>query len=308
MSGRGWVLFGVMCVIWGVTYSLIKIVVEAGVSPLFMTWARVVLASGLLLTLAWRADLLRGLARYAVPLVGFAVVEMIVPQPLIAAGERDVSSSLTAIIIASSPLFVSLLALRFDSEEVPSRRALFGLFCGLVGVALLVGIHVTGSRAEAIGIAAILVSALLYAVGPLVVSRRLASVDPRASMGVTVAIAAVALTPAVPFTAPEATPPAKALIALAFLGFGCTGAAFLIYGALIVEVGARRALVVTYVNPVVALFIGVIFLDESAGPTTVAGLLLILVGSWLGTGGALPSVGEVTSVLLSRRRGDSLGA
>src|SRR5204862_7230111 len=99
---------------------------------------------------------------------------------------------------------------------------------------------------------------------------------------------------------PASAPSADAIIALLVLGFFCTAAAFVFYGALIAEAGPGRALVITYTSPVVAVALGVAVLGESPGPGAIAGLLLILAGSWLSTDGRLPP--GLTAVL-DRRRG-----
>ena len=87
----------------------------------------------------------------------------------------------------------------------------------------------------------------------MVLKRHLADLDPRASMGAALAIAALVLTPAAALDPPEAAPPAEAIVALVVLGLLCTAAAFVIYAALVADVGPGRALVITYVAPVVAV-------------------------------------------------------
>jgi len=287
VSARGWSLFAAVTLLWGITYSLIKVVVEAGLGPVFVTWSRLALAALVLLALAWRAGVLEQVRGRLPWLAVFAVVELAVPQSLIATGETAVSSSLTAILIATAPLFVTLLALRFDASERPSKWGLTGLLCGLVGVSALVGVELSGG--ELVGAAAIVVAAFCYAAGPLVLKRHFRGVDPRASMGVSIGIAALLLTPTLALDRPNVLPSPGTLTALGALGLLCTAAAFVLYSALIMEVGAHRALVVTYANPVVALLVGVTFLDERPGLGTAIGLLLILSGSWLATGGQLPT-------------------
>jgi len=283
MSARGCWLFALVSVLWGVVYAVIKVAVDAGLEPLFITWVRLVIAACVLLPLAWRVADIGALRRRLGSLALFALVEVVVPQPLITAGEQRVSSSLTAILIAAAPLFVVLLALRFDASERPSRRAFLGLVTGFVGVAVLVGVDVAGSGREAVGAAAILTAAFCYAVGPLIVKHRLRELDPRASMGVSITLAALAVTPALSFDLPTTTPPARAIAALAGLGLFCTAAAFSLYAALIAEVGPARALVVTYLNPVVALAVGIALLGERLTAGGIGGLALILVGSWWAT-------------------------
>ena len=241
--------FAAVAILWGIPYLWIKVVVDEGVSPAFLAWVRIVLGGGVLLVLARRAGTLGGLRGRWRWLVLFALTELAVPFPLIAAGERHVSSGLTAILIASAPLFVALLALRFDASERPSRRQLAGLVLGLLGVGALVGIDIAGRRDELVGAAMILVAAFGYAVGPMFFKRHLADVDPRASMGACLALAAVALAPFAATDPPSVMPSAKALGALAGLGLFCTAAALVLWGKLIAQMGAGRALVVTYVSP-----------------------------------------------------------
>jgi drug/metabolite transporter (DMT)-like permease len=288
VSARAWVAFAAVSTLWGMPYLFIKVAVDDGVSPMVLAWVRVVLGAAVLLALAWHAGTLgavRGRWRW---LAVFAVVEIAIPFPLIAAGEQHVASSLAAIIIAAAPLFVALLALRFDVEERVSGVRLAGLLIGLAGVVALVGIDVAGQSDELLGALAILLAAFCYAVGPMVLKRHFADLDPRASMGAALALAALVLTPAVVLDPPDAVPPAEALASLAVLGLFCTAAAFVFYGALVVEAGPGRALVITYVAPVVAVALGVAVLDERPGPGAIAGLLLILAGSWLSTDGRLP--------------------
>ena len=109
------------------------------------------------------------------------------------------------------------------------------------------------------------------------------------------------LAPAAALDPPHAGPWLGALAAVAFLGLVCTAAAFVIYSALISEVGTSRATVITYVNPVVAVTLGVVLLGEQPGTGAIAGLLLILAGSWLSADGRLPP-GLGRLVARARRR------
>jgi drug/metabolite transporter (DMT)-like permease len=278
-----------MSVIWGIPYLFIKIAVDDGISPFFLSWARVTLAALVLLALVPRqaAALLsgRGPTRW---LVGYAVFEIAVPFPLIAFGEIHVDSSVAAIIIACVPLIVALLALRFDHAERPNRTRMIGMLIGLSGVVVLVGIDIAGRAGELLGAAAILLAAVGYSVGPMIVKHRLGPLDPRATMAASLTIAAIMLTPAAAFSYPSSVPPTDALVALVVLGLLCTAIAFVIFNALIKEIGPSRAVVITYINPVIAVCLGIAVLGESPGAGAIAGLLLILAGSWLATDGRLP--------------------
>jgi drug/metabolite transporter (DMT)-like permease len=283
MSRRAWLAFAAVSIIWGIPYLFIKVAVDDGVPPAFLAWVRVVIGAAVLVAIAWRARLLRSVRDRLWWLVAFAVVEIVVPFPLIAAGEQYVDSSVAAIIIATAPLFVALLALRFDATERTSGRRLAGLFIGLGGVVALVGVDIAGEADELLGAAALVAAALGYAGGPMILKRHLVDLDQRAVMGAGLCVAAVLLSPGAALDPPEAMPSAAALVALAVLGLVCTAAGLVVYGMLVAEAGAGRALIITYVNPVVAVALGVAFLDERPGPGALVGLALILAGSWLAT-------------------------
>jgi drug/metabolite transporter (DMT)-like permease len=288
VSARAWTGFAALSLLWGVPYLFIKVAVDGGMSPAFVAWVRVVLAAVILLALAGRAGVLPTVRGHWRWLAIYGVIEIAIPFPLIAAGEQHVSSSLAAILIAAVPLFVALLAIRFDHAERATGSRLAGLLIGLTGVVVLMGIDVAGKRDEMLGAAAILVAALGYAAAPMVLKRKFGHLDSRAAMGTSLAIAAIALTPFAALAPPEAMPDADVLASLAVLGIACTALALVILTALIVEIGPGRALVITYINPVIAVALGVVILHEHLGPGSVIGLLLIIAGSWLSTDGRLP--------------------
>jgi drug/metabolite transporter (DMT)-like permease len=288
VSRRAWLAFAAMSVLWGVSYLLIKIAVDGGLPAPDVAWLRVAVAALLLTALAWRAGklgALRGRWRW---LIAYAVAEISIPFPLIAAGEVHVASSLAAIIIAAVPLIGAVLALRFDHSERPTAIRAVGLVVGFSGVIALVGIDVAGSGQELLGAGAILLAAVGYAIGPMLVKHRLAGLDPRALMGASLALATLILTPFAAIDTPARTPTVGAFAAVAALGLFCTAAAFVIFTVLIRDAGTSRATVITYVNPLIAVALGVALLGERPGAGAVAGLLLILAGSWLATGGTLP--------------------
>jgi drug/metabolite transporter (DMT)-like permease len=287
VSARAWALFAAVSVIWGMPYLFIKIAVEE-ISPSLVAWSRLTLAAIVLLPLAWKLGALRGLAARWRILTAFAAVEMAIPWPLLGFGEIHVSSSLAAILVATVPLFVALLATRFDHSERPTATRLAGMLVGLGGVVALVGIDVGSQRDELLGALAILLVAFLYAVGPMIVKRRLSDVDPLGPVAASVAIAALLVTPFAFADLPDSTPSADTFASIAVLGLLCSALAFLLFFRLIAEVGPGRATVITYINPVVALALGVAILDESVTTGVVVGLLLILAGSWLSTDGRLP--------------------
>ena len=288
MTPRAWMLFAAVSVLWGVPYLFIKLAVEE-LSPSFVAFARVALAAAVLLPVALRRGALHGLRARWRPLAAFALFEIAVPFPLIGFGEQRVSSSLAAILISSLPLFVALLALRIDQEERVGGSRLLGLGIGLAGVVLLLGVDVAGSAAELVGAAAILVATAGYAIGPMIVKRHLRDADPIGPVTGALVVAGVLLAAPALASAPDRVPSVEATVSLVVLGIACTALAFLCFFALIAAVGPSRASVIAYVNPAVAVALGVALLGEEVGTGAIAGLLLILAGSWLSTGGRPPS-------------------
>ncbi len=293
MSQRAWWAFAVMSVTWGASYLLIKIGLDGGIPALDVAWLRVAVAAVILMVLAWRAGTLPTLAGRWRWVVGYAVAEISIPFPLIALGEVHIASSLAAIIIAAVPLIVTVLSLRFDPSERPTPMRALGLAIGFVGVVALVGIDVAGSSAEVLAALAVLVGAIGYAIGPMLVKLGMDGIDSRAAMGASLVIAAVILTPFAALDLPHRTPTVGALAAVAALGIFCTAMAFVVYTVLVREAGTGRATIITYINPLVAVVLGVTLLGERPGPGALAGLVLILAGSWLSTGGRLPPRGPL---------------
>jgi drug/metabolite transporter (DMT)-like permease len=294
-----------MSAIWGVPYLFIKLALDGGAPPALVAWARVALAAAVLLVLAARAGVLAPLRGSLIWVALYGVVEVAIPFPLIALGEQRVPSSLAAIAIATVPLLIAVLALRLDGAERPGPVRLAGLLVGFGGVVALVGVDLSHRPGELLGVLAVLGAALGYALGPMILKRRgLLALDPRATMGASLAVAAVLLAPAAALTAPARAPSAGALAAIAVLGLLCTALAFVVFSVLIAEAGPARASVITYVNPLVAVALGVAILGERPGAGAVAGLLLILAGSWLSTDGRLPPGWTAArSRLRSRRAG-----
>ncbi len=289
MSARAWLAFGAVSALWGIPYLFIRVAVDGGMSPLFLVWVRLALAAAIVTAMAWRAGVLPGLRGRLRWILAYAVIEFAIPFPLIAAAERHVASSLAAIIVAAVPLIIALLALRFEPGERVSRRRLIGLLVGFAGVIALVGIDVAGSSTGLLAAGAVLLAAVGYAAGPMILNRHLLDLDARAVTAAALLTAALVLTPAGLLETPSRTPSAAALASVAVLVVLCTVAGFLIYTRLVSEVGPGRAAVITYIAPVLAVALGVAVLGEHVGTGAIAGLLLILSGSWLSTGGRLPA-------------------
>ena len=207
---------------------------------------------------------------------------------LISAGEEQISSSLAGILVASVPLFTALLAIWVDHEERSQGLRLGGVLVGFGGVALLLGVDLGGSGSALLGGLAVVLASLGYAVGGLLVKHRLAGLAPVGMSAAVVTASAIFLLPPALLTAPEAAPGLGPAAAVAVLGVLGTGLAFVILYRLIASIGPARAWLVTYIAPGFAVVYGAVLLSEEVTVATLAGLALILFGSWLAAEGRLP--------------------
>jgi drug/metabolite transporter (DMT)-like permease len=287
VSARGWVLFALMSVIWGVPYLMIKVAVEGGVSVPVLVFARTAVGAAVLLPLALRGGRMRGLRRHWRPLVAFAAIEIMVPWALLSDAERHLTSSMTGLLIAASPI-IAVVAGRLtgDAERLRPIRWV-GLGVGLAGVVVLAAPELRGGNPWSI--AEVLLVAACYATAPLIAARRLGDVPGLPLTAACLTLAALVYTPPAIITWPDVVPSGPVLAALAGLAVLCTALAFLVFFALIREVGPSRALVFTYVNPAVAIAAGVILLGEPLTPSILVSFVLILGGSVLATAPAVRS-------------------
>ena len=288
MTRKGWLLFIAMSVFWGIPYLFIKIAVRE-LDPTVVVFARVGIAAAVLLPVAAHRRVLRQLRGQWLAIATLACVQIAGPFLLISYGEQHIASSLTSLLIAADPLLVALFALRFDPGERVSGRRLIGLLIGMGGVVVLLGLDVGGDKQRLLGAVLVLLAAVGYAAGALLIKRP--TIANLASLGV-VAVECVIVTvvvfPLAVTRLPSKIPDLEVIASLLVLGLICTALAYLTFFALVAEVGASRGTVITYVNPAVSVLLGVTLLGESLNAAIVVGFLLIIVGSWLSTGGILP--------------------
>ncbi len=281
MSRRGWVLFVAMSVIWGVPYLLIKVAVGE-VTPAMLVFVRCVVGAALLLPWTIASGQLRPVLRHWKALLLFTALEMAGPWFLIAYAEKSLSSSLTGLLVAGVPFVAALAARLLGEEERLTPVRILGMVIGVVGIGVLLGLDVGGT--EVLPLLAIALVLVGYATGPLVVTRALPEVPGVAASSIALFLTAVVYAP---LTAPQwdelGGVSAPAWLSLALLGVVCTALALALFFALIREVGPQRSLVITFVNPAVAVLLGVLLLDEPFTLGIALGLPLVLVGCVLAT-------------------------
>ena len=280
MTRRGIVLFASMSVIWGIPYLFIRIAVEE-ISPSVLVLGRTAIAAAILLPIAvLRVDLRPILARWRW-VVAFTVVEIAVPWVMLGAAEQHISSSLAGLLISGVPLVGAAIALATRGADRFGRAGLAGLLVGVAGVAAIVGGDL--GTADPVAFLEIAVVVVGYAVGPAILARCLGGLSSLGIMAVSLALCAVVYIPIAAAQWPATMPSTNVLGAVAILAVICTAAAFLVFAALIDEIGPVRATVITYVNPGVAAVLGVVVLHETFTASMGIGFGLVILGSVLAT-------------------------
>jgi|SRR5579875_61387 len=284
MTRRGWAYFVAVGVVWGLPYLLIRISVRE-ISPPLLVLVRTGGAALFLVPLAaLRGALVPAIRRWRAILL-YTVAELGVPWVFLFSAERRLPSSLTGLLVAAVPLVAAVVAWLTGSEAVDLRR-MTGLLVGLAGVGILVGFSVAG--AHLLAVLSILFVAVGYALGPWVVDHQLRDVPPLGVIAWSMLVCAVGYAPWAAVELPSRPLSASVVESAVALTVVCTIVAFLLFFALIGEVGAMRATLVTYVNPAVAVVLGVAALGEPFGAATAAGFVLILGGCYLASRPARP--------------------
>lgn len=283
MSRKGLILFIATGIAWGLPYFFIRIAVE-DFSTVTIVFARVIIGGAVLIPLAiYRKALMPAIKQWRWVLA-FAAIEMVVPWWLITEAERNISSGLAGLLVATVPFFAILIAYFYQGDKsVKHPKTLMGLVIGFVGVVLLVGIDSLAGHISPVHVLMVIVAAVGYAIAPAIAAQKLNNVE---TVGViSLSLAMVAVVYAVPaliaLPAEIAAGPAiESWIALGVLGVICSAVAFVIFFSLIREIGSARATLITYLNTAVALVLGILFLNEPLTLGIIIGFPLVLVGSY----------------------------
>jgi drug/metabolite transporter (DMT)-like permease len=289
LTRRGALLFAAMCVIWGIPYLMIRVAVRE-LAPVTMVFLRTGIAAALLLPLAARRRELRPLLARWRPLLAYTAVEVALPWLLLGRAETKLTSSLTGLLIAAVPLVGALIVTLSSERARLGGRRWLGLLVGIVGVGGIVGLDLGQINLVALGEVGLV--AVCYAVGPLIVARRMGGLPALGIVAASLGLTGVVYAPLAAFNLPSTFPSAHVVESIVGLAVVCSAAAFLIFFALIKEVGPLRATVITYVNPAVAAALGVTLLNEQLTVGMVAGFALVLAGCILATGGAPEAIPE----------------
>jgi drug/metabolite transporter (DMT)-like permease len=278
MTRRGWVLFAALGLIWGVPYLFLRIAVRE-LDPVVVAFGRTTIASVLLLPLAVRARALRPLLRHWKALLAYTVAEIVVPWVLLGHAETRLTSSTTGLLIATVPIIAAVLLTALGHDRLDARR-MAGLAVGFCGVGLLVGLDFRPT--DLVAVLEVLAVVIGYAIGPIIITRYLAGLPSIGVVTGSLLIATIAYAPFALLRWPTRAS-SGAIASVVVLAVLCTAAAFLVMFALIAEAGPARMSLITYVNPVVAVSLGALVLQEPITIGLAIGFPLILAGSVLGT-------------------------
>ncbi len=282
MTTKGLALFLLAGVIWGVPYFFTEFALESFSTPSII-WLRVTIGALVLIPIAMRSGALKKAIKYWPWVLAFAAIEMVGPWYLIPEAQRSVSSGVASLIITTVPFFgILIVGLRGD-KSVWHPKTIAGLAIGGLGVIGLIGIDVFRDNLELLPILMLLVSALGYAIAPIIVSDKLNDVPMFAvialALGMVSVIYAVPAWTTLPTEMPEAS--LESWLGVLSLGVITTAIAFVVFFTLIKEIGPARAELIVFVNVAVAVGLGVVVLQEPFTIGMMVGFPLIIFGSYL---------------------------
>jgi drug/metabolite transporter (DMT)-like permease len=294
MTRQAWVLFAAMSVIWGIPYLLIKVAV-AELSPAAVAGSRTLLAAVILLPLAVHQGALRPVLRHWKWVVAFALLERAGPWLLLGHAEIRVTSGFAGLMLATVPLFGVVIArLRGDPHAFAPVR-LRGLGVGILGVGFLVGIDSLAGQIDLLSVVELLLVALGYAAAPVIANTVLADVPSMGVIAVSVAVVALLYLPWTVADYSAGGISMEVIAAVVVLGLVCTALAFVLFFRLIALAGPVRATVITFINPAVAIGLGILVLSEPLTWGMVLGFPLVLLGAWWATRTPAGEAGAVRS-------------
>ena len=279
MSRRNWFLFFFVGFIWGIPYLLIKVAVE-DLSPPVIVFARVAIGAAILIPIAMkRGSLMPAIKawKYVIP---YAIGEMVGPWFLITAAEQKMTSGLTGLLVATVPIWTTIIASLHGDKTVWQAKRLLGIFVGFVGIVLVVGIESFSGRQSIVAIAMVIIASIGYAWAVTMVTTKIPHIEPISINGVAMVFTAIVYLPFALIYAPDKAPSMEALGSVLVLGLFPTAMAFILFFQLIKDIGTARGSLVTYLNTAFAVILGVIILREPFTLGIALGLPLVLIGSY----------------------------
>jgi drug/metabolite transporter (DMT)-like permease len=284
MSRRAILLFLAVGVAWGIPYYFIAVANESFSTP-SIVWLRVTIGAIVLLPIViYRGDFRATLKNWRGVLL-FATLEMVGPWYLITEAERTTASSLAGLMMTTIPFIAAFITGTFLGDRAARHPiTITGLVIGFLGVFSLVGIDALSGAIDIVPVSMLEVSAICYAIAPIVAGRTMPNVSGLSLSAVALAMVSVIYAPFAMFSLPADIakgPEISGWISIFVLGAVSSAIAFVLFFELIKHVGPRRATLITYLNLLVASVLGIVFLNEPLTTGILIGLPLVVVGSYL---------------------------
>jgi len=280
MTRKSWIQFGIVGFLWGIPYLLMKVAV-ADIPPPLIVAGRTLIGAAILIPIALRKNTLKDAIKGIKYVIPYAVLEMVGPWILITSAEKEISSGLAGLLVATVPFFASIFSSLRGDHSVWQPKRIFGLVVGFVGIVALVGIESITGTSNPKAIAMVILAAIMYAYAVLMVTTNLPGVDGIAINGVAMGLTCLFYTPIAIATWPSNPVSTEAIAALVALGVLSTAIAFMLFFIVIVEIGVARGSLTTYVNTAVAVVLGILILNEPITLGIIVGLPMVLLGSYL---------------------------
>lgn len=249
-------------------------------SPSVIVFGRVIIGAALLIPIALKQGLVRDIIKGWKYVIPYAFAEMVGPWYLISSAEKNISSGLAGLLVATVPIWATVFASINGDKTVWHSTRLFGLMFGFAGLIALVGIESITGSSSITSISMVLVAAILYAYAVNMISKKMPGVSGVALNGVAMAIAAIFFAPFAYAQWPTGAIPQDAIWSIIGLGVLCTAVAFVVFFKVMDDIGPARASLVTYINTAVAVVLGVMILSEPLTLGIMVGLPMVLVGSY----------------------------
>ena len=283
MSRRNLILFLLAGFLWGIPYLFIRVAVDPdnGFSPAIVVFIRVFIGALILIPISIYDKSLFVAIKGWKYIAVYALFEMVIPWILIGTAEQSISSGLAGLLVASVPIFSTIIASMYGDKSVWHPRRLFGMAIGFLGVFLLVGIESFTGSSDPIAIFMILGASVGYAYAVIYITRKMPGVSGVAINAIAMAMTALFYSPALLLLWPDHKISLSATYSVIALGIFSTGIAFAVFFTVMAEIGPTRASLVTYMNTAFAVVLGVLILSEPLTIGIIVGLPLVLIGSYL---------------------------
>ncbi len=279
MTRRSWILFGLVGVLWGIPYLFVKVAVQ-DFSPPVIVFGRTIIGAAILIPLAIHEKSLMAALRGIKYVIPYAFLEMVGPWILITTAQQKITSGLTGLLVATVPIWATIMTSLFGDHSVWHPKRIFGLLIGFIGVIAVVGIESLTGSSNPLAIGMVILASIFYAYAVIMITRKLPGVSGIAINAVAMAFTAIFYFPMAVIKWPTHSVPLNSWLALLGLGIFSTAIAFALFFMLVADIGPARGSLVTYLNTAVAVLLGVLILSEPLTLGITIGLPMILIGSY----------------------------